>query len=322
MAKGALGKDPKVEKDPKIAKALESYNKGIKMLQKYPEGHPRRAIAERLINSAGPLTGIKNWQTALQTKANPNAKSPTLEQKFKGMSPEDQRKMLTGEAGSLAWQNINAAQGFDPNNPFAKFQMGFGQARDKAYNDVMSQFNRSMEPEFQRQNAEFQQRMADQGLDPASGAYQAQYKALADAQNNARLNAQSQASQNAYDVQQQAFNQGQTSYNMPFQWQQIQQPFFMTPWEQAGNVNLANIQAEAARKQQELQNAGAVRTAGISAGASIANTNAQIAAENDRAARDRVANIPNNQQPNNNTFGGGVTSTLPAGVTSGGMNRR
>ena len=320
MAKGALAKDPKGTADPKQAKALEMYNKGIKMLEKYEVGHPRRKIAENLINRSGPQTGNANWNKGLNTKPGKNAVKQTPEQKFKALSPEEMRTTLTGEAGALALGNINLAQGFDPNKPFTGYEMGFGQARDKAYSDVMAQFNRSMEPEFQRQSAEFQQRMADQGLDPASGAYQAQYKALADAQNNARLNAQSQASQTAYDVQQQAFNQGQTSYNMPFNWQQVQQPLFMTPWEQAGNVNLANIQAEAARKQQELQNAGAARTAGISAGASITNTNATIAAENDRAARDRIANIQNNQ-PNNNTFGGGVRSGLPGGVILGSQNR-
>ena len=321
MAKGALAKDPKGTADPKQAKALEMYNKGIKMLEKYEVGHPRRKIAENLINRSGPQTGNANWNKGLNTKPGKNAVKQTPEQKFKALSPEEQRTTLTGEAGALAEQNINLAQGFDPNKPFTGYEMGFGQARDKAYSDVMAQFNRSMEPEFQRQSAEFQQRMADQGLDPASGAYQAQYKALADAQNNARLNAQSQASQTAYDVQQQAFNQGQTSYNMPFNWQQVQQPLFMTPWEQAGNVNLANVQAEAARRQQELQNAGAARTAGIGAGASMANTQAQIAAQERQWQRENVANIPNNQQQRPG-FVQGVQAGLPGGVATGGMQRR
>jgi hypothetical protein len=321
MAKGALAKDPKGTADPKQAKALEMYNKGIKMLKKYEPGHPRRKIAENLVNRFGPQTGNANWNKGLQTKPTGKTVKPSAEAKFKAMTPEKQREELTGEAGALALGNINFAQGFDPNKPFAGYEMGFGQARDKAYNDVMSQFNRSMEPEFQRQNAEFQQRMADQGLDPASGAYQAQYKALADAQNNARLNAQSQASQAAYDVQQQAFNQGQTSYNMPFNWQQVQQPLFMTPWEQAGNVNLANVQAEAERKRQELANAGAARTAGIGAGATMANTQAEIAARERQWQRENVANIPN-QQPGQGGFWQGVQAGMPGGVAAGGMQRR
>lgn len=322
MAKTALAKDPKVETNQAKAKALENYNKGIRMLQKYAEGHPRRAIAERLINQAGPQTGIKDWNKALKTPAGKDAKQVSAEKKFAGYTPEKQRDVLTDEAAFMARENINRAQGFDPNKPFANYQMGFGEARDKAYADVMGQFDRSMQPEFQRQNAEFQQRMADQGLDPASGAYQAQYKALADAQNNARLNAQSQASQQAYEVQKQAFEQGQTAANMPWQWQQIANPYVMTPWEQAGQANLANIQGEYGVRQQEMQGQSAQRVAGIGAGASTRNTQLQIEADQERFRRQDIANMNQNQNQGRGGFIGGVQSGLPGGVATGGMGGR
>lgn len=320
--KTALRKDPKVESDPKKARALENYNKGIRMLKKYSADHPRRAIAERLIKSAGPLTGIQNWEKGLQTPPGANAVKLTQEQKFKKLSPEKQREALTSETGAFIEQNINRGQSFDPNRPFVGYEAGFGQARDKAYSDIMSQFERTMQPEFQRQNAEFQQRMADQGLDPSSGAYQAQYKALADAQNNARLNAQSQASQQSYEVQQQAFNQGQAAANMPWQWQQISQPYFMTPWEQAGNVQLANIQGEQRLKEQQLAGESARQVAGIGAGASMRNTQAQIEAEQERWRRQDIANMGQNQNQGQGGFWGGVQSGLPGGVTAGGMSGR
>lgn len=320
--KSALTKDPKVEKDSGKARALENYNKGIRMLKKYGEGHPRRAIAERLINSSGPLTGIKNWEKGLQTSAGANAIAPTPEQKFKNLSPEEQRKAITGEAGAFLEQNINRGQAFDPNRPFAGYEMGFGQARDKAYADVMGQFERTMQPEFERQTAQFQQRMADQGLDPASGAYQAQYKALADAQNNARLNAQSQASQQAYEVQKQAFEQGQTAANMPWQWQQISQPFITLPWEQAGQENIANIQGQQRLREQQIAGESARQVAGIGAGASTRNTQLNIEAEQERWRRQDIANMGQGQNQNQNGFRSGFQSTLPTGVTTGGMGGR
>lgn len=321
MAKTALSKEPKVESDPRKAKALEAYNRGIRMLKKYPPGHPRRAIGEKLINQAGPQTGLPDWNKALQTPAGKDAKKPTPEQKFAGKTPEQQRDVLTDEAGYFAKKNLDRGQAFDPNNPFTGYEMGFGQARDKAYGDVMSQFERTMQPEFQRQQQEFQQRMADSGLDPGSKAYQDQYKMMADAQSNARLNAQSQASQQAYEVQQQAFNQGQSAANMPWQWQQIANPYFMTPWEQAGNVNLANVQGQWNMKQTEAQKAGQLAAANIAAGTSRANTQAQIDADNERWRRENVARMDQGQNQNNG-FVNGVQSGLPGGIATGGMSGR
>lgn len=320
MAKSALNKDPKVESDSKIAKAKEIYNRGIRMLKKYPPGHPRRAIGERLINQAGPRTGIADWNKALKTPARKGAKPPSAEKKFADMTPEKQRDVLTDETGFMARENINRAQAFDPNKPFQGYEMGFGQARDKAYSDVMNQFERSMQPEFERQQKEFQQRMYEQGIDPQSGAYQAQAKALNDAQNNARLNAQSQASQQAYEVQQQAFNQGQASANMPWQWQQIAQPFVMTPWEQAGNVDLANIQGQFGLEQAQLQGKSAREIAALNAATSRANTQAQIEAENERWRRENMNQYPPSNQGNRPGFPEGAQSSLPNGVISGGIN--
>lgn len=319
--KTALAKDPKVETDPKVAKAKERYNRGIDMLKKYPPGHPRRKVGERLIRQNGPATGIKNWEKAYKTPPGKNAIKLTPEQKFAGLTPEQQRDRLTDEAGFFAKGNIDRAQAFDPNKPFQGYEMGFGEARDKAYGDIMSQFDRSMAPEFQRQQQEFQQRMVDQGLDPGSKAYQDQYKMMADAQNNARLNAQSQASQQAYEVQKQAFDQGQQAANMPWQWQQIANPYFMTPWEQAGNQNIANIQGQWNMKQTEAQKAGQIAAANIGASASRANTQAQIEAEDERWRRGNVNNINQNPNQNNGGFGGGVQSSLPAGVLLGSQGR-
>jgi hypothetical protein len=236
-------------------------------------------------------------------------------------TPEQRAQALEMQAGQFYNRMMKGTEGFDPNRPFAGYEMGFGEARDKAYGDVMAQFNRSMEPEFQRQNAEFQQRMADQGLDPNSGAYQAQFKALADAQNNARLNAQSQAAQQAYQVQEQAFGQGQAAAMTPFQqWQASNQPFLL-PMQQRGDMSLAQMQERARMQQIQAQNAAGIQQANIAAGTSRANTLAQIEAENERYRRENVGSYPASPKRPSNSFASGVMSTLPGGITGGAIRR-
>ena len=310
---GALKADPpKSNVSKEVANWQRKYNDAVKTFKKQKPGTKEQERWAREVQRWGAKSQIPNWEKALG-----NYKAPTAEEKFANMNAKDQRRAMEIDSMELFRRNMELAGQFDPNKPFAGYEMGFGEARDKAYGDVMSQFNRSMEPEFQRQNAEFQQRMADQGLDPNSGAYQAQYKALADAQNNARLNAQSQASQQAYQVQQQAFGQGQVATMMPFeQWQASKEPFIL-PYQQAGDVNLANIQGSWQQKMQAAQNAAGIQQANIAAAASRANTNAQIQADNDRFIRGQLNQYPSGNQPKQPSFRDGVQSGLPSGILAG-----
>lgn len=69
------------------------------------------------------------------------------------------------------------------------FQEGAQAARDAVY----SSFERRNEPVFQREKEEFQQRMADQGVPQGSSLYNRLEKEMDQRQNDARLNAQTQA---------------------------------------------------------------------------------------------------------------------------------
>lgn len=312
MAKGALAKEPKTEANPDKAKALEQYNTGIRMLQKYTLDNPRRKIGMDLINRFGPKTGNKNWQAGLQTEPGAKAVGPTAQQRFGKLNPEERANLLEKEAGFFYKGMIDRAQQYDPNKPFAGYEMGFAEARDKAYGDVMSQFNRSMEPEFQRQNAEFQQRMSDQGLDPNSGAYQAQYKALSDAQNKMRLDAQSQASQQAYNVQQQAFGQGNIAAMQPFQqWQAANQPYLL-PYQQRADVNLANIQGGFNLKQAQIQAENALALGRMQGASQMELQRLKDKADDARFFATQVNQYgPQQQQP---TLGQGIMAGAPAGI--------
>lgn len=310
---GALKADPpKSNVSKEVANWQRKYNDAVKTFKKQKPGSKEQERWAREIQRWGAKSQIPNWEKALG-----NYKAPTAEEKFANMKAQDQRRAMEIDAMEQYRRMMDQASTFDPNKPFAGYEMGFGEARDKAYSDVMSQFNRSMEPEFQRQNAEFQQRMADQGLDPASGAYQAQYKALADAQNNARLNAQSQASQQAYQVQQQAFGQGQVATMMPFeQWQASKEPFIL-PYQQAGDVNLANIQGSWQQKMQAAQNAAAIQQANIGASSAMNIERLRQEQENERFRRQQMGNYPSGNQPKKPNFGDGVQSGLPGGIVAG-----
>ena len=91
----------------------------------------------------------------------------------------------------------------------------FDSQMDAAYDNVYNRFQRRNQEEFSRQNDEFSQIAANRGLDPNSGAYRAMYKQLADRQDNARQEAQSAATDAAYAVQKQGFEQYKTGQLMP-----------------------------------------------------------------------------------------------------------
>jgi hypothetical protein len=122
---------------------------------------------------------------------------------------------------------------------------------EQARNTVMQQFNRRNEEEFGRQNLQVQQQIAERGLDPNSEAAQALMRANSQRQDFARQEALNAAEQAAYGVQAQGFNQGVTTYQMPFENMQNFMPFY------EGGVGM--FQQGRALTQQE-------RMAGIEAG--------------------------------------------------------
>lgn len=309
---GALTKEPPKPKQTKEQlKALEQYNKAAKDFKKAKRGTAAYDNALNRINKYGPQTGNPNWNAKYA-----NLKPITDKERFMVKTPKERQAELEWQAQERVRNLQQQGEQFDVNRPYAGYEMGFGEARDKAYSDVMSQFERSMAPEFQRQNAEFQQRMADQGLDPNSGAYQAQYRALANAQNEARLNAQSTASQQAYQVQKQAFEQGQQASLQPLEYLKASQPYWQVPYEQGGAVNLANIQGVFGLKQQEMQNKAALEQARLSSGTSMSIARMQQEAEDERWRRQQVGGYPQGNPPKQPGAAEGFKQTLPIGIAS------
>jgi len=161
-------------------------------------------------------------------------------------------------------QGINQYLGYMQQQ--GQFQPGsFGEQMNKAYGDVMQQFQQTTGPQFQREQAEFAQMAAEHGLDPNSEAYRSLQGQLSQRQDLARQQAMNQASQAAQAVQAQGFEQAAQQYQMPAQMLGQFAPFYGQMGEdvrqqnllafqgqqgaldRATQIKLANIQAQAAR---------------------------------------------------------------------------
>ncbi len=110
-------------------------------------------------------------------------------------------------SGQVLYDMAGDVTEFDPGS--------FDSQMDAAYDNVYNRFQRRNQEEFSRQNEEFSQMAANRGLDPNSGAYRGMYKQLADRQDNARQEAQSAATDAAYAVQRQGFEQYRAGQLMP-----------------------------------------------------------------------------------------------------------
>lgn len=305
--KGALAKDPAPKKAaPQASSSKPQATQQKPKLTRLSPGVYRNDQGQ-LTNSRGQRTDSRGRVVKVPPKKDTPGKTtapttpPTPDQQFRDMSTNKQNQEVYEDAGSFYNQIMGNAMKFDPNNPTAGYQQGFTNQLEGARQNVMDQFERTMAPQFQREQAEFQQRMAEQGIDPNSGAYQAQYKAMADAQNAQRLNAQSQAFQLGAGYQQQGFEQGIQGQMLPFQqWQAAQDPWKLQ--------YAAGQEAQQAEKNRQAQ----LQQARIGAGASVRS--AQISAD----AAMNAANInainsgyPNNPKPN-------VRNDIIRGVVAGG----
>lgn len=247
-------------------------NKGLEAANKYMS----QTTGKTPTGPGGRARTAEEKAGQVPPQGTPAAPAGSPEETFRSMSPAQQEREMYSDAGAFYNNIMNNAMKFDPNNPGAGYQQGFTNQLESARQNVMDQFERTMGPQFQREQADFQQRMAEQGIDPNSGAYQAQYKAMMDSQNAQRMNAQSEAFKLGAGYQQQGFEQAITGQKLPFeQWTAAQDP-----WRLQYGARMEAIQKEKDRQaalQQSRMSAGAsVRGAQISADAAKyqANLNA------------------------------------------------
>ena len=303
-AKGALGTEPKTATATKNQAAAPNLTRVSPGMYRNPEGQLVNVRGQR-IDSRGRRVSVGGGkQTKPGQEGLPGAPTGSAEESFRRLNPEQQNREMYEDAGAFYNQVMSNAMRFDPNNPAAGYQQGFTNQLDAARQNVMDQFERTMAPQFQREQAAFQQQMAEQGIDPNSEGYQARYKAMMDSQNAQRLNAQSQAFQLGSGYQQQGFEQAVAGQMLPFQQLGVAQE----PWKLQYASQQEAIQREKDRQAAALQ-------ARIGAGASIRSAQISADASMHRANLDAInQGYPTNRKP---SLGTEITRGAVTGITSG-----
>jgi hypothetical protein len=197
----------------------------------------------------------------LQTKIKKNAPA--------GSIPATPQEITEGgfRGAGQAYENmLGRFQGADPYQMGQMYQGAFGQEMDRYRQNMMDQFNRQNQEEFQRQDVATQQQIAERGLDPSSPAAQALMKANTQRQDLARQEAMSAAEQGAYGVQEQAFGQAYKTAMSPYeQWGILQQPYMAGIQAQYQGQQLSQQQQFEAQ-QNELTRRAQMRIAGMNRG--------------------------------------------------------
>jgi hypothetical protein len=190
------------------------------------------------------------------------------ERRLDEMSMESMYAM--NRAGDLAGQ-------FNPYDLYGKApEQGYVQALEQAQASVMDQFNRQMDPQFARQNQDFQQQMMSQGIDPNSDAYKLQYEAMQRSQNDARLSAQSQAYQLGMESQKQGFGQYMQGLQYPLQAADIMKSGWQVPLTFQQDAQQREKDRQAQLQAQRMSSGASVQAAQIQAQAQRDATNAAL----------------------------------------------
>jgi len=236
--KGALGEDPNFN-----YKKNKPFKLTIKELQaRQAAGKNLRPLQERRLKKAG-----------LYQEPEP-APIQTL-------APEQQFERIGGQASSGVEQFMQQIQ------QQGAFQPGsYQDMMNQAYQNVMNQYEMTQAPEFERQQAQFQQMAAERGLDPNSEAYKTMQQQLNQRQDFARQSAMAQAQQQAQGVQAQGFNQALQQYQSPTAMLGAFSPFY----SQFGQQQQYKTQAELQREQMANQLAMQRMSSGATLGAAQA----------------------------------------------------
>jgi len=169
----------------------------------------------------------------------------------------DQVDTITDTSGNVINRQGQIAAGFDPATMQQNYEIGFAQERERYTKNLMDQFERRNQRQFEQQRLNTQQQIAERGLDPASPAAQELMRQQNEREDMARQEAMSQAEQGSYGIAGQAFGQAKEQALIGGQIaQQFENPFMarmgfqqqtqMQQQEIAANAELARLEREAA----------------------------------------------------------------------------
>lgn len=179
--------------------------------------------------------------------------APSADTPLSQLGPKQLQQAVGSRAGAGAGQfmDIIGQQG--------AFQPGsFKEQMDAAYQNVMNQYEQTMAPEFQREQADFQQMAAERGLDPNSEAYRTLQTQLNQRQDQARQGAMQSALQASQNVQAQGFGQALQGYQVPASMLEAFVPYW------GGYGNYMQNMAQNKLRGKEMLNAQELAEIGIS----------------------------------------------------------
>jgi len=294
---GALSTSPSAATNKPAAEkpSTEGLKRVSPGMYRNSQGQLTNSKGVRIDSRGRPLKNVTPpKQTAPKPVGTPTAPTGSVEEQFRNLTPEQQVAEMGTDYGAYLNEAFAREQA-----RLAAGQPDFSSQLESARQNVMGQFERTMGPEFERQQMQLRQRMAEQGIDPNSGAYQAQMKMLNDAQNSARQNAMTEAFTQGAGYQQQGFTQDVTGRMLPFQIAQAGS----RPWE-------LGFAARTEAQQKELDRKAQLEAARSGGGASVRSAQIQADAMRDVAAMERMNQY--NQQPKPN-----IGSSLAQGLGSG-----
>jgi len=231
--KGALAQSPNI--NPNTGKP---YKLTIKELQaRQAAGKNLRPLQERRLREAGLYQEPSGEPAPIQT-----------------LAPEQQFERVGGQTAAGIESIMGQIQGA------GAFQPGsYQDMMNQAYQNVMNQFEMTQGPQFQREQAQFQQMAAERGLDPNSEAYKTLQQQLNQRQDFARQGAMLQAQQQAQAVQAQGFGQALQQYQAPAAMLGAYSPFYQEFGQQQERLRQAELAREemANRLEQQRISAGA-----------------------------------------------------------------
>lgn len=171
--------------------------------------------------------------------------------------PIEQQFGEMGDVGGELYIGMGEyAQQFDPRTFQQQYDPGFSQEMERARQNVMSQFERRNQRQFEQQRLSVQQQIAERGLDPASPAAQELMRQQNERETFAQQEAMSAAEQAAQGIQQQMYQQATGVALLPGQIAgQFMDPL-MAQYGQAGRMEEARFGAQAGMELERLRQQG------------------------------------------------------------------
>jgi hypothetical protein len=174
-----------------------------------------------------------------QPAAPPNEPPPGVP--FEQLTSQQQIGEMADVGGGMFNQFAGYTSQFNPETFQQQYDPIYSQEMERARQNILSQFDRRNQQQFQQQRLNLQQQIAERGLDPASPAAQELTRQQNERETLAQQEAMSAAEQAAQGVQQQMFGQAVGVAQLPGQLMEPYQAPGLAQYGQLGQEKLKQM---------------------------------------------------------------------------------